>query len=258
MSGLSRVRVWVEHNIGVVAIDSGKRNALGVDVISQLASALLVANRDKNVKWIALTATGMEFFSGGIDWALATPDYDYISLLAGSLRSLVSIMLTLDKPVISILNGSVAGNGIDLMMFSDAVITPPDVNVCYPEGSLGLRLLFSADEIARRLPRHEALRLLSGQRMSSSDLVRYGLAYLVSRDNLFGEAKAFIMGISEGAVLHKSSLRYAQGAIEAAESEFKDSLLRKCGNAGLDALRTAVEKILSSCGSGALKKVRSV
>ncbi len=256
MSGPSKLKVWVEDGVGVVAIDSGKRNQLSVDLLTQLASSLLVANGDKNVRWVALTATGMDFFTGGIDWGLASADYDYISLLAGSLRSLVSVMMALEKPVVTVLNGSVAGNGIDLMMFSDAVIAPPDIRVCYPEGSLGLRLLFSTDELARRMPRHEALRLLSGLQLSSTDLVRHGIAYLVSRENLFGEAKAFIRGISEGAVLHRSALKDAQAALDRAELEFKDSLLRKCGGAGLDRLRSAVDEMLSRCGPDS-KKVRS-
>ncbi len=58
--------LWNEEGIGVIAINNGPENALSLDVIMQLTTALTVANNDNGINWVVITGTGGSFFTVGI------------------------------------------------------------------------------------------------------------------------------------------------------------------------------------------------
>lgn len=198
MMKFTKVKFWNEDSIGLIAIDNGPDNLLDVNLVSELMAALTIASQDDNVRYVALTATGPLFFVGGVGWESINPDYASVREFVEALKALESLLLTIDKPVVVVLNGSVLSLGIDLMALGDLVIAPPDVKICHPEGALGIPLPLASWVLQGTLPRLSLLRLLSGTPMDSAELAKYGIVHVVPRQNLFGDAKSIILSIPEG------------------------------------------------------------
>mgnify|MGYP001770724245 FL=1 len=226
----NKVKVWNEDGVGVIAIDNGLENALDFDVLIQLMTALTTANRDPGVNWIALTATGPAFFTVGIDWSSVGEDYDSVRELIRAIKALVSLILTLDKPTVTILNGSALGLGLELAALSDLTIAPPDVYLCYPEGSVGVPISFSMPRLQQTLPRMALVKLLSGGALSSSEAGEYGLIHVVPRGNLFGDAKSIIRGIRFNSLARRMMNEPVRRIIDEAEAVLLDALMSKCLN----------------------------
>ncbi len=191
--------LWNEEGIGVIAINNGPENVLSLDVIMQLTTALTVANNDNGINWAVITGgTGGSFFTIGIPWDSITPDYASIKeLVRGGIKALVSVIAVMDKPVITILNGSALGLGMELALLSDLVIAPPDVYMCYPEGIVGVPMpLGGAKVILEKMPRYKAIDVLTGSPpLAITEAANYGIVHIINRENLFGDAKNIIKGL---------------------------------------------------------------
>jgi len=245
---LSRIKVWNEDGVGVIAIDNGPENQITVDVMAQLMEALMAANQDSNVKWVALTATGSAFFTAGFDWGSLGEDYDSVREFVRVFKALVSLMVTLDKPIISILNGSAVGMGLELALLSDLTIAPPDVYLCYPEGSVGVPPAFSMPIIQGRLPKPLAIRLLSGEPITPVEAEGAGLLKVVPRGNLFGDAKSMITSIKVNALMRRLMNREVRLSIDEAESVLIDALMSRClTHTSRDELIKAVKEARGRC-----------
>ena len=227
---LSKVKAWNEDGIGVIAIDNGLENPLDVDTLIQLMTALTTANRDNGVNWVALTATGPLFFTTGVDWSSVGGDYDSVRELVRAIKALVSFIVTLDKPIVTILNGSALGLGLELAALSDLTIAPPDVYLCYPEGVIGVPPVFSMPRLQQALPRMTLVKLLSGNALSSSEAGEYGLVHIVPRGNLFGDAKSIIRGIRFNSLARRIMNEPVRRIIDEAEAVLLDALMSRCLN----------------------------
>ncbi|WP_069807522.1 enoyl-CoA hydratase/isomerase family protein [Vulcanisaeta thermophila] len=191
-----RVMIWNEEGIGVIAINNGSENRLDLDTITQVMTALTIANNDDNIKWVVLTGTGSSFFTVGVPWEVVEPTYQAIRDLVNTVKALLSMITVLTKPLITILNGSALGLGMELALVSDLTIAPPDVYLCYPEGLMGIPMIMGHRVLLNRMPRYEALQALTGARVDVTELVRYGVVHGIERKNLFGDAKAIIKSIA--------------------------------------------------------------
>ncbi|MFP3279935.1 MAG: enoyl-CoA hydratase-related protein [Vulcanisaeta sp.] len=226
----NKVMVWNENNIGVVAINNGNENYLDQDTIIQLTAALTIANNDDNVRWVAITGTGSLFFTAGVPWESIRPTYASISDLVRAVKALFSIITALNKPIITILNGSALGLGLDLALLSDLTIAPPDIYLCYPEGYMGIPMPLGSRVILDRLPRYAAIKVLTGSSMESKDAANYGLIHLVGRDNLFGDAKSIIKELRISEYLRRELVGWVKDAIDEIDSTFLNSLLEVMTN----------------------------
>nr|KJR73195.1 MAG: enoyl-CoA hydratase [Thermoproteus sp. AZ2] len=215
---VNKVMFWNEDGVGVVAINNGAENFLDRDVLAQMAAAISAANNDDGVSWIALTATGYQFFSAGIPWESLDYSYASVAEVLAAAKALFSVLLVSEKPVVAVLNGSAAGLGLALALLSDFAIAPPDVYLCHPEGSADLPLLAAAEAVLWRLPRHVAVELLTGSPLSAEDAARYGLVRLVDRKNLFGDAKALIRGLRMGKFARRQLAEWARRGVESMDS----------------------------------------
>lgn len=245
------VRFWNENSVGVIAIDNGPENLLDVNVIGELMAALTIANQDRGVKYVALTATGSLFFTGGVNWASINPDYDSVREFIRAFKALESLMLVLNKPIVTILNGSVMGLGIELIALSDLTIAPPDVKICHPEGALGLPLPLTTWMFQGHMPRLSLVKLLSGDPMDSTELAKYGLVHIVPRQNLFGDAKSIILSMPEGVNVRSVFRSQYRSLLDDSEAALLDSLMSKClSNADRDSLIKVSRGARLKCASG--------
>ena len=103
------------------------RNALNLAMMDSLHESLRRANRDPDVRCVLISGNGPVFSAGGDLKELATgaEPLRIRHILNNHFRPVVRLLLTLDKPVITALNGPAAGAATSLLMASDQVIATP-------------------------------------------------------------------------------------------------------------------------------------
>ncbi|MGC9153483.1 MAG: enoyl-CoA hydratase/isomerase family protein [Vulcanisaeta sp.] len=220
----TKVRFWNEDGIGIITIDNGNENFLDMDVITQLTTALMIANNDNNINWVVITGTGTSFFTAGIPWEAVEPRYATVRDLIGGVKALYSIIITMDKPVITVLNGSALGMGMELALISDLTIVPPDIYMCYPEGLLGIPMPLGSRIILERLPRYMAINVLAGMPLSANDASGSGIVHLVGRENLFGDAKSIIKGLKISQYVRRELTKWARDEIDSVDSTLLNAI----------------------------------
>lgn len=100
------------------------RNALDGNTISGLTETFEAAARDPAVRAVTLTGQGSSFSAGGdLKSIFESREPQHIRrFLDLTMRPLIRAMLTLDKPILAVLNGAVAGAGIGLALAADMLI----------------------------------------------------------------------------------------------------------------------------------------
>lgn len=123
----------VEVDGGVVLIRLSRperRNAIDADSAAWLTRFLVDANTDAAIRAVLLTGTGRDYCTGA-DLAgtgdattrIATIDYRYAS---EGYRALFQALWEVEKPVVSAVNGTVAGAGWMFALLADLVVADAD------------------------------------------------------------------------------------------------------------------------------------
>ena len=118
VDGFSKISFWREDEIGIIALLSPGR--LGKETIEELIRAISLASVDDKVSGLIITGTN-GFFSDGLSVPnrIAYADFrDYYQ----NLMNLIFVILSFDKPLISLIVGKAKNNGISLALLSDQVI----------------------------------------------------------------------------------------------------------------------------------------
>ena len=96
-------------------------NSLSPQLLDELLSALKMAAKDKLVRTIVLTGAGRGFSSGA--YLSGDQSFDEIGSLGDTLRStynkIVTLMTTVEKPVLGVINGVCAGAGFGIALACD-------------------------------------------------------------------------------------------------------------------------------------------
>ncbi|GAX88431.1 enoyl-CoA hydratase/isomerase family protein [Effusibacillus lacus] len=172
------------------------RNALHIDMRSQLFAALQDAQSDPEIKAILLTGQGSSFCAGGDVKAMgdSTPRQSMERLQ--SYNRIISLMKDMDKPIVTAVHGYVFGAGCSLVLASDIVFAAKDTKFSF--GFLKIGLMPDAGS-TYYLPR------LIGV-MRAKELIFSG--------RFFDEEEAYQMGmvteICESVELFGRALKYAQ------------------------------------------------
>mgnify|MGYP003645633538 FL=1 len=159
----------------------GAANAMNLDLLRELAEALLECDESPNVRAVILTGNG-RFFSAGGDLAAFAGDLDRLPFLLKQLtlhlHAAVSRIARMRQPVIAAVNGPAAGAGMALAAACDHVIAaePSHFTMAYtaaglsPDGS-------STWALPRRIgPGRTRELMLTNRRLSSAEALDWGLA----------------------------------------------------------------------------------
>ncbi|WP_163101399.1 enoyl-CoA hydratase/isomerase family protein [Peribacillus alkalitolerans] len=117
-----------------------KRNAINYQIMDELASVLLEARENKNIKTVVIIGEGNRAFCSGGDLSefhrlhTATDAYEMLSKMGEVLYSL----LTLPIPTIAILNGTAVGGGCEIASACDFRWAYPQVKVGFIQGNQGI------------------------------------------------------------------------------------------------------------------------
>jgi len=134
---MSLVQFATDGNVGIIRLDRPPVNALGRELVSDLADAIGEAGHPS---LRAIVLTGGTHFSVGADIKEfgAVFESDDEDNLAADLGLVASRFEQLDKPTIAAITGSALGGGLELAMGADFRYLAEDSKVGQPEIRLGL------------------------------------------------------------------------------------------------------------------------
>jgi len=168
------VHYAVAGAVATITLDSPRnRNALSQQLVSELFERLERAGSDPEVKVVLLRQAGRVFCSGA-DLSEATT----VGMEEGArgIVALQRLIATLDKPVVTRIEGAVRAGGIGIVAASDLAISADDATFALTEVKLGLAAaVISLTVHARMTPRAAALTTLGGEVFSGAQAAEYGL-----------------------------------------------------------------------------------
>ena len=124
----------VERAVAVISFANPPVNGLSHAVRAGISAALERAQADPTIRAIVLTGTG-GLFSGGADIReFGTP----ASTADPTLRQLIELVETNEKPVVAAIDGTCLGGGLELAMAAHYRIASADAKLGLPEVKLGL------------------------------------------------------------------------------------------------------------------------
>jgi enoyl-CoA hydratase/methylglutaconyl-CoA hydratase len=160
--------------VATITLDSQhNRNALSQQLVTELVERLERANTDDAVKVVLVRQEGKVFCSGA-DLSEATT----VGMEEGAQRivALQRLIATMDKPVVTRIQGAVRAGGIGIVAASDIAITANDASFALTEVKLGLAAaIISLTVHARMHPRAAALTTLGGETFTGAEAAEYGL-----------------------------------------------------------------------------------
>ena len=192
-----------------------RRNALDADMMDELNARLLSADADNDIRVVIIKGSG-EHFCSGADLKMAPEggySIDERRAMLSRYNRVVKTILTMEKPVLSVVRGYAVGGGFFLTMASDIRIISDDVKFSCPLlklnmscGDLGCAYMLPrliGDGVARDL-------LLTGRYMLAEEAMRLGYAsQCVPRAQLDAaamEKARLLAGYSRDALLYSKEL----------------------------------------------------
>ncbi|HXP52235.1 MAG TPA: enoyl-CoA hydratase-related protein [Bacteroidia bacterium] len=153
-------------------------NAINVDVIAELSSAIDIVSVDDNVKVVVITGKGERSFCAGADIRyVANIDPIEAERYASSVHTMLNKIENLEKPVIAAINGYALGGGCEIALACDiriasasALIGQTEVKIGIPPGWGGTQRMF------RILGPAKAKELIfTGEMIAADEALKIGL-----------------------------------------------------------------------------------
>ncbi|HET7069789.1 MAG TPA: enoyl-CoA hydratase-related protein [Nocardioides sp.] len=168
------VHYAVSEAVATITLDSQhNRNALSQQLVRELVERLQRADADDDVRVVLVRQEGKVFCSGA-DLSEATT----VGMEEGARRivALQRLVATMDKPVVTRIEGAVRAGGIGIVAASDVAISAADATYALTEVKLGLAAaIISLTVHARMNPRAAALTTLGGEVFTGAEAAAYGL-----------------------------------------------------------------------------------
>ena len=125
MENLEYIKFEAQDGVAIITLDHPKMNSLTPQLLKELRSMVHHCRYTDSIRCVVITAVG-PFFSAGGDVRLMSEAKDQIKILtrksADEFHEALSIMLRMEKPVITAVNGYAAGGGLSLAIAGDIVI----------------------------------------------------------------------------------------------------------------------------------------
>ncbi len=187
------VHYAVSDAVATITLDSQhNRNALSQQLVAELGDRLDRANADTDVK-VALVRQAGPVFCSGADLTEATT-----TGMEEGARRIVALqrqVVTMDKPVVTRIEGAVRAGGIGIVAASDLAISADDATYALTEVKLGLAAaIISLTVHARMNPRAAALTTLGGETFTGSQAADYGLVTRAVPADELDDAVATVCG----------------------------------------------------------------
>jgi enoyl-CoA hydratase len=184
-----RVRVERDRDVAIVVLDDpARRNALSLEVTTQLAEAVDEVSADPEIGALVLTATPPTFCAGGSVDDLLSPRASLREMYAGFLA-----LTHVPVPTVAAVNGPVIGAGVNLPLACDVILASPTARFDPRFMDLGIHPggghLWRMQRLVGR--QAAAALVLFGEALSGDEAARVGLVWrCVDDDELLPAALA--------------------------------------------------------------------
>lgn len=194
----SQVTYAVADNIATLSIHRPPVNALSLDFLDDILSALERAGDDDDVRAVILCSTLEERFSAGLDLdiLLGKSVQDVRAFLERLYLQLWDTQCSLGKPTIAVVNGAARGGGMTLAISCDIILASDTASFGYPEIDLGLLPAIHLSHLPRLIGRSRAFELLfTGRTFSAEEARQLGLVTKVHPDTALMEEASRLAAI---------------------------------------------------------------
>jgi methylglutaconyl-CoA hydratase len=179
-----------------------KRNALNDHLISQLQSALLLAEASQDVRVVVIAGAGQDFCSGADLSALQKISGASVSENLADARALMDLFLMIRRlrlPVVAAVRGKALAGGCGLASACDIVLASSAARFGYPEVKIGFVPAMVMAILRRNVSEKRAFELLTlGVEVEAAEAERIGLVNKVLADETFDqEVDSYLRGFSK-------------------------------------------------------------
>ncbi len=175
-----------------------RRNALTIELLTELVAAIKVASDDAHERILILRGAGAAFCTG-LDLKAATPENAHATaeMVAKALLALSQTRLV----TIAAVHGAAVAGGAGIMSACDFVVAAEGTKIGYPEVRRGLVAGLVMTFLRRQTGERNMSELLLGSELIDAERGKeIGLVNrVVSRENLMSEAQKFADSVLQGA-----------------------------------------------------------
>ncbi len=153
------------------------RNAVNLELITELNEALSAARGDEGVRVVVITGAGSAFCSG-IDLAFhrGKTGLEYRSFMEKLYREMTDIQYSMGKSTIAAVNGPALAAGCTIAFSCDMVIASEKAKIGYPEINVGMMPGMHLVLLPRLVGKHKGFELaFTGEPISAREAERMGL-----------------------------------------------------------------------------------
>ncbi len=192
--------LWDEPEPGIVLITLNRppMNPVTIAMLDEIREAMAEVAGNPDLRAVIFTGAGTKAFSAGADMEQFEREFEQAADLPPMYfrfanKADLLALETLPKPVISAINGTAVGEGLEIAMASDFRLAARSARLGFPEANIGL---IPASGGCSRIVKLVGLArakemVLLGELMPAEEAQRYGLLWkVVDDDQLITEAVA--------------------------------------------------------------------
>ena len=229
------IRVNQQDNVVTLTLNRpGKRNALSLDIIRALHSALDDVEKIDDMRVFLLAGEGRAFCAG-MDLRGVIDDPKAMREMLRLLSQAAQRIRLLPVPTIACIQGAAIGGGCGLMVVCDFAFTHPESRVGYPEVDLGVCPAVVAPWLIKKIGAGKArAMLLAGGTMSGQQGFNAGLAtHICDLEDLPTATMAFALNLARGG---KEALAVSKRWLNELDGSLDDVVLLKAANLSADVI----------------------
>lgn len=202
---------WLRQDghVAVIEFDRPPHNFVSVELVTDIADALDVADQSREIRASVLCSAGKSF-SAGADLASPTGVAGQGMQGIGPLYEQAVRLFSAKKPIIAAVQGAAVGAGLGLALVADFRIAAPEARFAANFVKLGFHPGFGITHTLRRVvgEQRAALMCLTGRRIKGEEALAWGLAdELAPLDQVREAALRLARELSEAAPLAVVSTR---------------------------------------------------
>lgn len=199
---MAAVELTVTDGIGHIELNRpDASNTVDMALATGLREAVTAAAADDAVRTVLLSGAGPRFCSGGdIRSFVDADDPTYLRRLADEAGAAVIALEDLDKPVVTAVQGAVAGGGLGIMLGGDVIVAEEGTKFVFAYPAIGLSPDCGVSYLLpRAMGQQRALAFaLSGRPLAADEARAHGLVAEVVPDALV-RARELAAGLAKGA-----------------------------------------------------------